>query len=432
MIENIYNNTHDNGQNGRNNTLLFKMPKNIRQIGPGDQKRKIYAEDYVMTYIKQLSMKAATEYCYAVLLGQFITIENCRNIFISGAVEITEFSMDENNIFSNETWTGIYENIKKYFSDVEIVGWSVIRTGLPLTPSDRMKKTHIDNFGGQGKTLLMYDSLEREEIFYVYEENGLKEQDGYYIYYEKNEEMQNYMVSQKDSPSEEAEYEDKATKEIRRVIAEKKGDKSSRKYTPKGILYAAGTLTAAVVLVMGSAVLVNNSRMRGMEETLDVISHSLSEKISAEDQAEKENQASKDKQEEKDKTTRVETIKGNITTIKGETFVEEKEKQENQEKDNNVDVNQDKEEQDQKKPDAKDNKAADNNKESEDDKKEEDNSKETNAGIQPDYIVEKGDTLASISMKVYGNTGKIDEIQQLNGIEDQNKILVGQKLAMPE
>ena len=45
------------------------------------------------------------------------------------------------------------------------------------------------------------------------------------------------------------------------------------------------------------------------------------------------------------------------------------------------------------------------------------------------YIVKKGDTLWDIA-KTYGST--VDDIVRANGIEDENKIQVGQKLFIPK
>ena len=53
---------------------------------------------------------------------------------------------------------------------------------------------------------------------------------------------------------------------------------------------------------------------------------------------------------------------------------------------------------------------------------------ENNDGI---YIVEKGDTLAIISRKMYGDLDHVDAICRMNGIENGNLILVGQKLLLP-
>ena len=47
------------------------------------------------------------------------------------------------------------------------------------------------------------------------------------------------------------------------------------------------------------------------------------------------------------------------------------------------------------------------------------------------YVVEKGDTLAIISRKVYGDLDHIDAICRMNGLKNGNLILVGQKLLLP-
>ena len=47
------------------------------------------------------------------------------------------------------------------------------------------------------------------------------------------------------------------------------------------------------------------------------------------------------------------------------------------------------------------------------------------------YIVEKGDTLAIISRKMYGDLTHVDAICRMNGITDGNLIYVGQKLLLP-
>ena len=43
------------------------------------------------------------------------------------------------------------------------------------------------------------------------------------------------------------------------------------------------------------------------------------------------------------------------------------------------------------------------------------------------YTVKKGDTLASISKKTYGDTGHVEAICKMNGLSDGNLIFIGQK-----
>ena len=56
----------------------------------------------------------------------------------------------------------------------------------------------MDNFSGENKVLYMIDALENEDAFYQFENYSLKKQRGYYIYYETNQEMKNYMLANAD------------------------------------------------------------------------------------------------------------------------------------------------------------------------------------------------------------------------------------------
>ena len=51
--------------------------------------------------------------------------------------------------------------------------------------------------------------------------------------------------------------------------------------------------------------------------------------------------------------------------------------------------------------------------------------------IPESYTVRKGDTLLKISRRIYGRDDEIDAICSLNGIEDSDRILEGQKLLLP-
>ena len=66
---------------------------------------------------------------------------------------------------------------------------------VPYRVSEDMngiRKIHLDNFAGNDKVCFVKDRAENEEGFYSYEQSGLGKQQGYYIYYEKNEKMKKY------------------------------------------------------------------------------------------------------------------------------------------------------------------------------------------------------------------------------------------------
>lgn len=47
------------------------------------------------------------------------------------------------------------------------------------------------------------------------------------------------------------------------------------------------------------------------------------------------------------------------------------------------------------------------------------------------YVVERGDTLAIISKKMYGDVTHVDAICRMNGLSNGNLIYIGQKLILP-
>ncbi|HHU73269.1 MAG TPA: LysM peptidoglycan-binding domain-containing protein [Clostridiales bacterium] len=260
--------------------------------------------------------------------------------------------------------------------------------------------------------MLTYDNMEKEETFMVYENGGLTKQEGYYIYYEKNEEMQNYMIDQNKSPREEEAYDDRVAREIRTVIQNKKSSTDESRGITR-VMYAAGTLLAVIILVVGAAMLDNYEQMKLIQNTLDYLTDGLEEVQSAFNNHNPPHKSgenpSDDVQEvsgsdirgEESENLDVDIIPGNVNPI------------ENEEDDNE-------------KP-ASDNELVN----------EEPTITPTKAPIQDSakevkyYTVESGDTLAGISFKLYNSGDYISLIKELNGIEDENKIYVGQRLIVP-
>lgn len=471
MIETVYSNENGDDRTSKAVTA-FKMPKNIRQIGKSNATRKIYVEDYVMSFIKQLAGEDFSGCVIAVLVGQCIRLDGCRNIFVSGAVRIKDADIANNIVFTNDTWTGIYEDIKKYFTEMEIVGWYIGGPGYLLKEEDRIQKIHIDNFAGQDKVLLTYDTLEKEEAFFCYENSCLGKQEGYYIYYEKNEEMQNYIVEQKQPESCEAEYNDKISKDIRTVIQNKKPAEEDNSNVTR-LMYAAGTLLAIIILIVGAAMLRNYDQMRNMQQTLNYLSKNIEGNKSGNTQTDSngtdaaavtkaavtkaasadQNNVQDNKQADKKKDSLdVEVMPGNVDSLddKSQSSSKDSTNQKNETSSNKDLAKGDIDTQDISDADAED--AA---KEAESAKKEKNNkktntAKNANATKKSDntkkagttskktvkqeytyYTVKDGDTLADISYKLYKTYTRVKNIMELNGIEDQDLIYAGEKIKVP-
>jgi LysM repeat protein len=443
MIESVYSN--DSQDNNLNNRVqaIFRMPKNIRQVGKSNDVKKIYVEDYVMTFIRQLVGEDYSRCRVAVLVGRYVKTENSRNIFISGAIETERIDMDNEIAFSNDIWTEIYELINKYFSNSEIVGWFLGGPGYLLEDHEKIRKAHINNFAGQDKTLLTFDTIEKEEAFHIYEHNRLSRQDGYYIYYDKNEEMQNYMVDCKNVRSDEMNYDDRITKEIRAVI-------QSKKQTEEGsggigrLMYAAGTLLAIVVLMIGAAMLNNYEQMKNMQSTLNSLTKTLHKtqpglskdtlsgvSVNSKNQVKnagrkeiKQSNGGKDAKENLD----VNVLPGNIEALRNAA------EQEQLNEKTRMAYSQSSRK---KRTSAKAAEKTPQKSKVPGKQVVEKSSSETkprtgkNAKKTKQYTVVRGDTLIGISFKLYKSANYIKKIMQLNNIKDENFIFEGQHLIVP-
>lgn len=390
------------------------LPKNIRQIGQAGKNPKIYIEDYVITYARKLAKQTADNYGLAVLLGKLPQKED-QPIYVSGAVAIRNYFPEQGVIFSNEVWSGIYEQIRKYFMDLEIMGLIVTRKESEDGIPDRLKRIHLENFQGEDRIFFLYDSEEKEETFYRTTQRQLVKQNGYYIYYEKNESMQNYMVDTLGTDSEECEYEDLAMEHVRNVIASK-GEPVEEDKKMIHLMYAASTALAAVVLVIGTTMLSNYDKMNNMEQTLNHISNDVTE-------------LNKD-----DTNLVVETLNGNKDKTKNKSNSKLKnngtsKETEGETKDKNLSSDDLEKEDNKEEPE---NVKKENQQQAKKEDKQSEKDKQAVAGKPARYyIVKKGDTLVTISGKLYDSDEYIETIQKINGIEDKDVIYEGQKLLLP-
>lgn len=202
MIEIVYEENKNETQNiGR---MKYELPKNIRQVGNAPGNFKIYIEDYVMTYLRRIAAPGNSSCRGAILLGKLYEDNGNRIMFISGAVDAQNLEFDISAVrFGDGVWSGLYSEINKYFDDLSVVGWFLSRMGFSTAINEQMKKLHRENFGGSNKVLFLMDSLECEEAFYYYEHGNFMREKGYYIYYVRNEKMQNYIISRKNGSDEE-------------------------------------------------------------------------------------------------------------------------------------------------------------------------------------------------------------------------------------
>ena len=218
MVEKIMQREEE--EKAEEGSRLFKLPKHIKQIGRGGNSPEIYIEDYAEGYLKRLAGSDYAECRVAVLVGEFIKAEGKRYVFIRGAIEAEEVMKENVPQFTSEIWAGVYEKIKRYFPQYEAVGWFLGGPGFLTEVTDTIRQTHVDWFGGRDRVLYKKDPVEKEDVFYLYDKGELKQWPGYCIYYEKNEEMQDYLVAGA-PPSVDAGYKEPVLAEIGKKVGRK-------------------------------------------------------------------------------------------------------------------------------------------------------------------------------------------------------------------
>lgn len=188
MTETIYEKKLPAGEKHR-------LPNNRRQIGqPGQEALEVFIEDYAFSFAKGLSERDYTGCVVGVLVGEYVEASQGDKLLVRGVLEARDVLRHDTVCFTEDNWTGIYRDIREYFPKLQIVGWFLGGPGFLLEDRERQKKIQEDNFGGGDKVLLKMDSIEKEQKFFCYRGGELQELPGYYIYYEKNAEMQTYMA----------------------------------------------------------------------------------------------------------------------------------------------------------------------------------------------------------------------------------------------
>lgn len=194
VIEITYHTSDEAGEN-----VVVKPPKNIRQIGSPRGRHKIYVEDYVHTYLHSTLLFGEDQQRAAILLGRSEVSQEIRYTFIEGAINCEDFVFQKDGIIFDEScWEYIYQEMKQYFDQQGIVGWFLGRPGFPLKISHTVEAAQRKYFSGRDKVLYLWDPEEGEDAFFAYEQGAFQKKEGYYVYYEKNLAMQEYMVCQKE------------------------------------------------------------------------------------------------------------------------------------------------------------------------------------------------------------------------------------------
>lgn len=245
-----------------------KLPKNIRQIGDQDQVLRFYMEDYVTTYLKRLYPTGKQTIRVGLLLGSVEYYDGTPYVFVDGAMEMEDVETDgERVLFSESSWKKAYQRIEEAFPKRTIQGWFLCGSpGSQLSPLNYWKQ-HGQYFAGRNQLMYLNHGLDGEEAIYITSEDGFYRLKGHCIYYERNQMMQDYMITRKDVRRVETGSHEKVIKDFRSRMNMKKEQAAMQSRTVSAMGMLCGVLSVAVLA--GGAVLINNySKMQQMESVL--------------------------------------------------------------------------------------------------------------------------------------------------------------------
>ena len=368
-----------------------QFPKNVKQIGNVSDSPRIYVEDYVETFLNQLEEQGREVTITAFLLGEKVQIEGEECIFVTGALQVKDSISEEINpvITKEELETAKVES-REYFHEMDIIGWFQTVPDRPLALSREMAKAH-EKLLPEKNSLLILKGQE-EELYFAYKFKELMEIGGHYIFYEKNPDMQSYMIRERRqigvTPSEVV--EDRAAKDFRSTIKGRMEVREQRRESR--YVYLTSVLLDVKVLAIGISTMNNYDKMNSVQNSIETFSSNMGANGSSGNNAQQDAQNS---DEQSDQQIAEQTGQGDQGESVGGT---------------------------------------------------DEASQETNGGTTPDpstiqeelqgaseeyYVVQKGDTLDLISKKLYGTTSETDAICRMNGLKDGNLIFIGQKLLLP-
>lgn len=395
-----------------------KLPKNIRQIGERDQIVKLYMEDYVNTYLKRLYPAGGQELRVGLLLGGMEFNDGTPYIFIDGALEMEDVTEAGGRVvFSELSWKRAYRNMEQLFPKRSIQGWFLCgRPGDDLSPINYWKQ-HIQYFGGPNRLMYLSNGADGDETVYITSEDGFYKLKGYSIYYERNQMMQDYMVLRKDVKRIETDTNDKVIEEFRKRMDEHKVEVTDRHQTV-GLLRGM-CMAMSIVILAGGIVMFNNyERMRSMESVIASAIPAKAEQILI-------GKKGTEKGGNGESKVIVEEAEGGVyptTAVSKETMSETMPEQSKTE---TMAESKAAETMPQETPAATQAPAQAATQPA---------VQETEAAAENTprvHVVQEGETLYGICIAEYHTVNKLKEICELNGLDDENKIVAGQKLLLP-
>lgn len=168
----------------------MELPKNITQIGEVNQGCKIYVEDYVISYIKQLNGHALDKSLAVGMYGVRKEEAGVTYLFFYGACKLN-FLQRETRHLSQAVLQEAEKARKKYFAEYEFLGYRMLNG-------------------------------EMVEGFQVYEQGVCRYIAGYAQFYEKNDCMLQFMLAERQEEVKPEEFDQEKYEVVKRRQEERR------------------------------------------------------------------------------------------------------------------------------------------------------------------------------------------------------------------
>ena len=182
----------------------FTLPTNIKQIGSIGDGLRIYVEDYVCTFLHQYAEAGGYGERLAFLVGRNLMIDGQPILFITGAIHGKHTEEHDGFLrFSEKSRDYAESMLEEHFPMSEIVGWMQSQPSYGTYLNQHYASYHLRQFRKPHQVMFVLDPVERSNAFYAQDPDALTpsermaEVSGYFIYYEKNVNMHEYMLANK-------------------------------------------------------------------------------------------------------------------------------------------------------------------------------------------------------------------------------------------
>ncbi len=171
----------------------IRGPKNKKQIGRIGKGDKIYIEDYAVTYLNQIARSPETKNGYAGLFGHCRVVDGKKEFYIYSAIYQECEKMKDGGL-PREAVQKIMRKRGENFAEHFFLGWALIYRENAGAMWENCYRSRMETLMGKPELLMTLKCDTCEEHFYLYPTEMPKETEGYFIFYEQNDAMQNFLI----------------------------------------------------------------------------------------------------------------------------------------------------------------------------------------------------------------------------------------------